>query len=72
MSLRTLARPQYSARHYLLAGAAVVAVVSTVAASSGVTASASAQGPAGPAGGRGRWVASFTASPVAAGTLERV
>ena len=70
MSLRTLAGRPYSARHYLLAGAAVVAVASTVAASSGVAASASAQGPAGLVGGRGRWVASYTASPVAAGTLS--
>ncbi len=70
MSWTTLARRPYSARHYLLAGAAVVAVASTVAASSGVTASASAPGPADPGGGRGRWVASFTASPVAAGTLS--
>lgn len=70
MSVRTLARlPQFTRRHYLLVAAAMVAVAAAVAAS-GVAASASAQGPAGPAGSRGRWVASFAASPVAAGTLS--
>ena len=71
MSFRTLARlPQSARRHYLIAVAAMVAGASAIAASSGVAASASAHGPQGPAGARGRWVASFTASPVAAGTLS--
>ena len=69
MSLRTLARRPYSARHYLLAGAAVVAVASTVAASSGVTASASAQGPAGGARAMGSLV---HGQPGRRGHTERV